>query len=193
MKGLTIGKLAAEGGVGVETIRYYQRRGLLEQPDRDRGIRRYGSDEVRRLRFIRSAQAAGFTLEEIAELLRLDAMDDRERVQALAVHRIAALDERIAQMQAARTALIELASECSRGGAGPCPILTAFDSGAQATVAYPLSNAFDSADAQQMASAPRSLFGVCRSQSHLSFLKTASWMPSSPTRAPTVIQNAPDA
>ena len=70
---LSIGRLAAAGRVGVETIRYYQRRGLLETPARDREIRRYGSDDLRRLRFIKQAQAAGFTLEEIKELLDLDA------------------------------------------------------------------------------------------------------------------------
>ena len=65
MTSLTIGKLAAAGGVGVETIRYYQRRGLIETPSRDREIRRYDEDDLSRLRFIRQAQAAGFTLEEI--------------------------------------------------------------------------------------------------------------------------------
>jgi len=83
---LTIGKLAEAGGVGVETIRYYQRRGLLAEPERGYhgGVRRYGAQDVRRLRFIRSAQAAGFTLEQIGELLALDARDDRPRARALA-------------------------------------------------------------------------------------------------------------
>jgi DNA-binding transcriptional MerR regulator len=86
MAGMTIGKLAAAGGVGVETIRYYQRRGLLQEPPRDEfygGIRRYGAPDVQRLRFIRAAQGAGFTLEQIAELLELDATDDRARARAL--------------------------------------------------------------------------------------------------------------
>src|SRR5687767_2539542 len=61
---LTIARLAAAGGVGVETIRFYQRKGLLGTPPRDRGIRRYGIEDVRRLRFIRQAQGAGFTLKE---------------------------------------------------------------------------------------------------------------------------------
>src|SRR3546814_8458106 len=83
---LTIGKLAQAGDVGVETIRYYQRRGLLDTPARSGGdgwgggIRRYGEDDLRRLRFIRAAQGAGFTLDEIGELLALEASDDRERV-----------------------------------------------------------------------------------------------------------------
>src|SRR6476619_4740796 len=75
LQSLTIGRLATAGGVGVETVRFYQRRGLLETPVRD-GIRRYGSDDLRRLKFIRQAQAAGFTLEEIKELLDLDASED---------------------------------------------------------------------------------------------------------------------
>ena len=124
---LTIGKLAASGGVGVETIRFYQRRGLLDMPGRADGIRRYGSDDVRRLRFIRQAQAAGFTLDEIKELLDLDASEDRSRARALADARVKALDVRIADLQRARDALRRLATECGSGGAGPCPILTSFE------------------------------------------------------------------
>lgn len=133
MAGMTIAGLAREGGVGVETVRYYQRRGLLATPRRlggdDRGgsIRRYGIDDVRRLRFIRSAQAAGFTLEQIGELLSLDATDDRARVRALAKQRIAALDAKIEELERARTSLRRLARECADGSAGPCPILTSFE------------------------------------------------------------------
>ena len=124
---LTIGKLAAAGGVGVETIRYYQRRGLLETPTRDREIRRYGSGDLRRLRFIRQAQAAGFTLEEIKELVDLDASEDRARARELARARVSALDEKIAELQKARDALKRLARECGSGNAGPCPILASFE------------------------------------------------------------------
>jgi len=130
MAGMTIGKLAAAGGVGVETVRYYQRRGLLDAPARGgpcSGVRRYGDEDVRRLRFIRSAQAAGFTLEQIGELLDLDACDDRPRARALALARIAALDARIAELTAARDALEKLAQRCGAGDEGPCPILSAFD------------------------------------------------------------------
>jgi len=128
LQSLTIGKLATAGGVGVETIRFYQRRGLLETPTRDDGIRRYGSDDVRRLRFIRQAQAAGFTLEKIKELLLLDASDDRPRVRELAKERISALDAKIDELKQARDALKRLARECGSGSAGPCPILTSFES-----------------------------------------------------------------
>src|SRR5213592_3784329 len=124
---LTIGKLAAAVGVGVETVRYYQRRGLLEIPPRDREIRRYGSEDLRRLRFIKQAQAAGFTLEEIKELLDLDASEDRGRARALAKARVIALDQKIAELQKARDALRRLARECGSAATGPCPILTSFD------------------------------------------------------------------
>ncbi len=124
---MKIGELARAGDVGVETVRYYQRRGLLKEPTRSSGARRYGSDDVRRLRFIRSAQVAGFTLEEIGELLALDATADRARARELASQRIAKLDIEIARLHAARTALSRLASECGSGGAGPCPIIAAFE------------------------------------------------------------------
>jgi MerR family mercuric resistance operon transcriptional regulator len=133
MAALTIAGLAREGDVGVETVRYYQRRGLLDTPDRPEGsgssggIRRYGIDDVRRLRFIRSAQAAGFTLEQIGELLALDATDDRARARELADARIAALDVQIEELKRVRTSLHRLARECGAGSEGPCPILTAFE------------------------------------------------------------------
>jgi MerR family mercuric resistance operon transcriptional regulator len=132
---MTIAGLAREGDVGVETVRYYQRRGLLETPDRPSGagiaggVRRYGGQDVRRLRFIRSAQAAGFTLEQISELLALDATDDRARARELASERIAALDEKIVDLERVRASLRRLAQECGSGASGPCPILTAFDQG----------------------------------------------------------------
>jgi MerR family mercuric resistance operon transcriptional regulator len=127
IQSFTIGKLAGAGGVGVETVRFYQRRGLLDTPTREAGIRRYGSDDVRRLRFIRQAQAAGFTLEEIKELLDLDASEDRTRARQLANERVAALDARITELKQARDALKRLAKECGSGAPGPCPILTSFD------------------------------------------------------------------
>ncbi len=132
---MTIAGLARMGGVGVETIRYYQRRGLLETPRRGGGagtgggIRRYGDEDMRRLRFIRSAQAAGFTLEQVGELLALDAGQDRDRARALARERIAALDAKIAELETARDALKRLAHDCRTTAKGPCPIIAAFDHG----------------------------------------------------------------
>jgi MerR family mercuric resistance operon transcriptional regulator len=124
---LSISELAAAGDVGVETIRFYQRKGLLRTPERGGGIRHYGREDVRRLRFIRQAQAAGFTLEQIRELLELDAGEDRSRARELAKTRIEALDAKLADLQRARDALRRLARECAEGSAGPCPILSSFD------------------------------------------------------------------
>ena len=105
---MSISQLARSAGVGVETVRYYQRRGLLPDPRPQKtgtnGIRHYGPDEARRLRFIRSAQNAGFTLEEIAEL-----------------------DRKIAELEKARKALSKLARECAAGDKGPCPIIASFE------------------------------------------------------------------
>jgi MerR family mercuric resistance operon transcriptional regulator len=130
---MTIGKLAAAGDVGVETVRYYQRRGLMGTPARSGGdgwgggIRRYDEDDLRRLKFIRAAQASGFTLDEISELLALEASDDRVRVRTLARQRIEVLDEKIAQMTETRAALARLADQCAASDKGPCPILAAFE------------------------------------------------------------------
>jgi MerR family mercuric resistance operon transcriptional regulator len=133
MAALSISQLAKSVGVGVETVRYYQRRGLLPDPRPQRtgvsGIRHYGPDETRRLRFIRSAQAAGFTLEEIAELLRLDSSGERPRAREMARDRIAALDAKIAELQRARQSLAKLARECAAGNNGPCPIIASFEGG----------------------------------------------------------------
>lgn len=123
----TIGQLAKSGGVGVETIRFYQRKQLLRTPSRAGGIRRYDDEDLRRLRFIRKAQTAGFSLEEIGELLALDAGQDHARARELAVNRIARLDEQIAEMSRARDSLTRLARACAEDTDGPCPILAAFD------------------------------------------------------------------
>ena len=128
MKLLRISELARAGGVGVETVRFYQRRGLLAAPTGPAtGGRHYGSDDLRRLRYIRQAQVAGFSLAEIATLIDLDRTDDRPRARAMARERLAALEAQIAQLEEARASLAKLANACARGGAGPCPILTAFD------------------------------------------------------------------
>jgi len=128
---MKIGELARAAGVNVETIRYYQRRGLLIEPPREQGPRRYGIDDLDRLRSIRAAQMAGFTLEEIAILLALDTAD-RPAAQALANSRIAALDAKIATLQTMRGALMRLAQACAAENAGPCPIIAAFNPNATA-------------------------------------------------------------
>ena len=127
MKDMTIARLGAAAGVGVETVRYYQRRGLIAEPPRAGSVRRYGPADVQRLLFIRRAQAAGFSLDEIGELLALDRTEDRARVRELAGERLAALDARIAELERSRVALERLRASCASGKKGPCPILEAFE------------------------------------------------------------------
>ena len=93
------------------------------------GFRRYDHDDVRKLRFIRTAQTAGFTLNEIKTLLALDSTENRTQARAMARTRIAALDATIAELKRARMSLAKLAKECGSGAAGPCPILGSFDEG----------------------------------------------------------------
>ncbi len=131
MATMTISGLARAGDVGVETVRYYQRRGLLKEPARPFGsagsVRRYDHEDVRRLRFIRGAQGAGFSLEQIGTLLELDAAEDRPRARALARDHIEQLDRRIADLKAARDWLSGLERTCAADALGPCPILAAFE------------------------------------------------------------------
>ncbi len=129
---MTISELARSGGVGVETVRYYQRRGLLPDPKPSRapqyaGRKHYGNEERQRLSFIRSAKDAGFSLDEIGTLLKLDKIDDRLEVRTLAQKRITALDHQISSLTKARDALTQLARKCADGGTGACPILEAFE------------------------------------------------------------------
>ena len=128
MPAITISGLARAGGVGVETVRYYQRRGLMPVIVRAEGAgaKHYSAGDVQRLCFIRSAQSAGFTLDEIRELLALDAGENRQRARELASERVIALDARITELQCARDALNELVRQCASEKGGPCPILAAF-------------------------------------------------------------------
>jgi MerR family mercuric resistance operon transcriptional regulator len=125
---LRISELAREGGVGVETVRYYQRKGLLAAPAGSAPAgRHYDADDLRRLRFIRAAQDAGFTLKEIGELLALDRSHERPRARELARARIADLDARIATLTQARDKLSRLLRQCAGSGTGPCPIIASFE------------------------------------------------------------------
>jgi MerR family mercuric resistance operon transcriptional regulator len=119
--------LANQAGVHVETIRYYQGIGLLPRPRRELGrIRRYDSDDLKRLRFIKRAQALGFSLEEIALLLGLSEGDHCAETQALAEKKLAMVEGKINDLAAIQKALKGLVAECSRGSrkAG-CPIIDA--------------------------------------------------------------------
>ena len=119
MKSITFKGLAEASSVGVETVCYYQLRGLLEAPERSGGgIRRYSDHDIKRLRFIRSAWAAGFTLEEISERLVLDATNNRKRALQAATKRLAKLDIKISELQKARIALKHLANEWGSSSLG---------------------------------------------------------------------------
>ena len=114
---LRIGKLAEAAGVGVETIRFYQRRGLLQQPQRHSpGYREYSPDDVARLRFIKSAQQLGFTLKEIAELMKLeqDARAQCGDVQVRATAKVRVIDEKVAALMRMRNELERLSMCCPR-------------------------------------------------------------------------------
>ena len=115
---LTVGKLAQAAGVGVETIRFYERRGLLQQPlKKQSGYREYEPDDVTRIRFIKQAQAIGFTLKEIGELIQLE-LDSRAQcgdVQQRAAEKVRVVDEKIAELTRMRKALDRLAIRSSKG------------------------------------------------------------------------------
>ena len=126
MHSLTIGKLAKQSGVAIDTVRFYEREGLLPKAARTpSGYRVYSPSDVERLRFIRRAKALGFSLEEISELLRLNAAKGaRASVKKLAERRLTDLDRKLAELTAIRDALGTLVKRCS--GAGPlagCPII----------------------------------------------------------------------
>ena len=127
MEGLGIGQLAKRGGVGIDTVRYYERNGLLEPRGRlASGYRRYGELEVARLRFIRRAQALGFTLKEVKELLALSAQRDVGRVKRSAQAKLLDVETRIADLVRVRDGLAMLIDACpGHGRAADCPILRA--------------------------------------------------------------------
>lgn len=124
---LTIGRLADEAGVNVETIRYYQRSGLLVAPGKPHsGYRRYPSSAAKRVRFIKRAQALGFTLEEISGLLELDEVVDCAATRELAENKLQLIERKLAELTAMRKVLAKLTRECgAQGGPAACPIIHA--------------------------------------------------------------------
>jgi Hg(II)-responsive transcriptional regulator len=125
---LTIGRLASAAEVGIDTVRFYERAGLLRKPQRTAaGYRLYAESDVARLRFIRRAKALGFSLVEIAELLRLnDGGGRREAVRALAGKRLAEIEQKVSELGQMRATLRHLLDRCR--GDGPlagCPIIEA--------------------------------------------------------------------
>jgi MerR family mercuric resistance operon transcriptional regulator len=133
MEGLTIGRLAREGQVNVETIRYYERRGLLPRPPRQpSGYRMFPPSAVQVLRFVKTAQGLGFSLEEIKELLALRIQPGRScaDVRGRAERKIGEIDQKIRTLQSMRKALVRLAAACSgRGPVSDCPILESLEAG----------------------------------------------------------------
>jgi MerR family mercuric resistance operon transcriptional regulator len=122
---LTIGKLAEAAGVNVETIRYYQRRGLLDEPHKPPGgHRRYSAEQAKRLRFIKRAQALGFTLGEVDMLLTLDSAFGCSDTRLLVARKLELIERKMADLTAMHQALVQLVSQCDVGeSTKPCPII----------------------------------------------------------------------
>jgi len=135
MSTLTIGQLAKRADVGVETVRFYERRGLLTEPSRrSSGYRQYDEEVVDRLRFIRRAKELGFTLREIKELLslRLDPSTTCADVKNRAEEKIEDIEAKIRTLQRMKKALVKVTKACNgRGGTSECPILESLDKGSK--------------------------------------------------------------
>jgi Hg(II)-responsive transcriptional regulator len=133
---MRIGTAAEQAGVNVQTLRYYERRGLLPPPPRRMsGYREFPEDAVRVVRFIKRAQDLGFTLDEVEELLRLrqDRRRDRVRIQAVAERRIRQIDRKLAELQTMKKALSHLLHCCREGSTLACPIIEALEGTSGAT------------------------------------------------------------
>ncbi len=127
---MRIGAAAEQAGVNVQTLRYYERRGLLPRPPRrTSGYREFHNDAVRMVRFVKRAQDLGFTLDEVEELLRLrhDKRRDRVRIRAVAEKRVRQIERKVAELQAMKKALSHLLHCCEEGSTLECPIIEALD------------------------------------------------------------------
>ncbi len=131
MDTLSIGQVARRAGVGIETVRFYEREGLLEEPlRRPSGYRQYSEQVVQRIHFIKRAQQLGFSLKEIAELLllRVDAQTSCEEVQQRTEAKIAEVERKLIELQRMRQALLQVAALCTgQGPASACPMLDALE------------------------------------------------------------------
>ena len=127
METLTIGQVAKEANVGLETIRFYEREGLIPAPARtESGYREYRSEDVQRVRFIHEAQKIGFTLDDIRELLslqRASTAEECERVKARIQKRIDVIDGKIAELQSFRDRLGDSLNRCTATGDEECPVV----------------------------------------------------------------------
>lgn len=124
-KNITIGALAEVAGVHVESIRFYQRKGLIPKPERPlRGIRRYGQAELVRLHFIKSAQRLGFSLDEIAELLMLEDGTQCTKARGIAQHKLQDVRAKLADLRCIESTLDKLVERCdSARGSVKCPLV----------------------------------------------------------------------
>jgi Zn(II)-responsive transcriptional regulator len=131
MSNFSIGKLAESAGVAIDTVRYYERNGLLNPAGRmASGYRRYGEAELKRLRFIRRAKTLGFSLEDIRALLELSAERNVAKVKRAAQLKLADIEARIAELERVRSGLRKLIAACpGHGRAEACPILNALNEG----------------------------------------------------------------
>ena len=127
LENLTIGAFARVAEVNVETIRFYQRKGLLPEPDRPYGsIRRYGTADVARVKFVKSAQRLGFSLDEVAELLKLEDGTHCDEARTLAEHKLKDVREKLADLHRIESALARLVDDCSaKKGTVTCPMIVA--------------------------------------------------------------------
>lgn len=124
---LTIGRLAKAAGVGIETIRYYQTRGLLPMPPATGSYRQYPLEYIDRIRFIKRAQELGFALDEIHELLQLDEHTDRKTIRQLATTKIEQIQQKLDGLTRMQATLQRLVTSCSHTAkTRPCPIIVAF-------------------------------------------------------------------
>lgn len=136
--GMTIGRLAEASGVHVETIRYYQRLGLMPTPGRQHNsVRRYGEDSVRRLRFIKRSQALGFSLEEVSLLLRLSHGEHCAETRTLAQQKKQLVGTKIADLRGIEAALDKLIRACGSGRSGRgCPIIESLSAESESLQAH---------------------------------------------------------
>lgn len=125
VESLTIGAFAKAAGVNVETIRFYQRKGLLPEPDKPYGsIRRYGEADVARVRFVKSAQRLGFSLDKVAGLLRLDDGAHCDEARVLAEQKLEDVREKLADLQRIESVLAQLVDDCCASqGTVSCPLI----------------------------------------------------------------------
>ena len=125
-----IGQAAERAGVNVQTLRYYERRGLLPKPPRRAsGYREFSDDAVRVVRFVKRAQDLGFSLDEVTELLRLrrNSGRNKDRIRSIAERRIRQIDRKLAELERMKRALRTLVHSCHAGTTLECPIIDALD------------------------------------------------------------------